>query len=68
MEHSDNEDPKVNLKPFKRHQRSLPWQFVVKIIMGIAIIAVLYFFSQMLMNSEPEDSAESDNGIEVEIE
>ena len=63
----EDEKPEINLKQHRRHKRTLPWQFVIKVVMGITVVVLLYYFAKTLL-FEPKNEAPVDDEIEVIIE
>jgi len=62
------EKPEINLHQHQRHKRGFSWQFVFKIIIGIAVVAMMWYFAQLLMKSSEQEQAKPANEIEIEVQ
>lgn len=64
----DEKDYNINLKRFVRHEKVFPWRFIVKVIIGLALVAFVYYLTKEMVSNEQERNNESDQGIEVDVE
>lgn len=55
----------MNLKKYKKHQRSFPWALVRKIVIAIALIGLAIYLNNVL--KEKENTAPDDQEIEIEL-
>lgn len=56
------EEEKVNLSKFQRHQRSFPWALIRKIAMAIIIIGLVWYASKVISEKKEKE------GIELDIQ
>lgn len=66
MKEPEKERPyDLNIGKFKSHERVFPWMFVLKVVLGLGMIAFIYFMTrEMFSQKNPAPS----NGIPVEIQ
>lgn len=66
-DNQEEKDYQINLKRFVRHEKVFPWRFIVKVIIGLALVAFVYYLTQEMVSNEPERNKEKDQGIEVDV-
>lgn len=55
-----SEEPEINLKRFKRHERKIPWALIRKIIIAAILIGLTLYFTNSL-------KGKNKNSDEIEI-
>ena len=60
--------PQIDLNRYRNHQRKFPWGLVRKLIIGIATVLLLYYFTQQMAEANEKKEDEKPNEIEVEID
>ncbi|MBK9190581.1 MAG: hypothetical protein IPM77_03230 [Crocinitomicaceae bacterium] len=66
MKNTDPEnDYELNLGRFKNHRRVFPWSFILKVIIGLALVALVYYMTNELIKKQKQQKEEE---FEIEIE
>ena len=68
---SDDQEMKdyhIDLKRFVRHEKVFPWRFIIKVIIGLTLIALAYYLTNEMVAKEAQQNKEADKGIEVDVE
>lgn len=60
---SDNEYD-LNLGRFKNHRRVFPWGFILKAIIGLVLIAIVYYMTNELVKKQEQKEEQ----FEIEVE
>ena len=62
-----SEKPEIDLDKYRQHKRNVPWGLIRKIIIGTALILLIFYFMNQ-MKKEQTQKEETLNEIEVDIE
>lgn len=68
MENMEQEEIKVELRQFKRHERKFPWRLLWRVIVAVLILGLLYYFSKLVEEKATTDTESSDDEIEIIFE
>jgi hypothetical protein len=58
----------IDLKKFVRHEKVFPWRFIVKVIIGLTLVALAYYLTKEMASKENERNKNPEQGIEVDVE
>lgn len=64
----EQDDYGIDLKRFTNHKKVFPWMFIIKAILGLAMIAAAYYFSKELIHKQEQETKKPHQEIEVEIQ
>jgi hypothetical protein len=57
----------IDLGRFKNHKKVFPWMFVIKVIIGLTMMAFIYYMTKELFEKPSVPGQIPGEGIEVEI-
>ena len=61
------DDQKVDLQQFRRHQRKFPWKLIKNLLVTILLAGLLYYLSKEIQRMQQPNPTPID-GIEVEVD
>jgi hypothetical protein len=67
---NDSEEGKygLNLKRFTSHEKVFPWRFIVKVIIGLALVGFVYYITSELVEKQKRETLpKTEDGIEITI-
>ncbi|MEX1002281.1 MAG: hypothetical protein WDZ35_09230 [Crocinitomicaceae bacterium] len=60
------EEYKLDLSKFRKHQRSIPWGLIRKVFIAIVFLVLFYYLFNTLQE-KPGSEQKADEGIEIEL-
>lgn len=63
----DKSNYHIDLKRFVRHEKVFPWRFILKVIIGLTLVALAYYLTKELESKGNELNKEPEQGIEVDV-
>lgn len=67
MESEEHKKHDLDLGRHRNHRRVFPWVFIIKVVIGLGMIAFIYYFSNQLIE-DAETKKENEMSIPVEVE
>lgn len=55
----------LNLRRYKNHRKVFPWGFILKVIIGLVLVALVYYMTNELVKKQEQQVEEFE--IEVEV-
>lgn len=62
---TSNQQDRVNIRQFTKHQKHFPWKLIIKLLIGIGLIYFTYSIANLVPNNK---SKEEKNLQEIEVD